>query len=120
MTDEDPWRATIQMLRRDYPFARHTNAGRMFSTERRMKAERELGLPVARRSGFAISVASSRDTSELEKVVWDGFHKANCHDLAKSYPEMWAMLSSSAPAPSPGPDGAAIRVWPGRRPKVVS
>ncbi len=47
-------------LNERYPLVLHTEAGRSFSAARRMKAEKEIGLPVNLRSGFAVSVKPER------------------------------------------------------------
>ena len=82
----------IRSLEEKYPFVLHTNAGRLFSTVRRMKAERELGLPVARRSGFAISVKDSKPANELHETAWESFYSRLCKDLQERYPDLHDQL----------------------------
>jgi len=74
----------IRSLEEKYPIVPHTNAGRLFSTVRRMKAERELGLPVARRTGFAISVKDGKPANELNESAWESFYSRLCKRLAFS------------------------------------
>ena len=82
----------IRSLEEKYPIVPHTNAGRLFSTVRRMKAERELGLPVARRSGFAISVKDSKPANELNESAWESFYSRLCKDLKERYPDLHNQL----------------------------
>ena len=82
----------IRSLEEKYPIVPHTNAGRLFSTVRRMKAERELGLPVARRSGFAISVKDRKPANELNESAWESFYSRLCKDLKERYPDLHDQL----------------------------
>ena len=44
----------LRTLDEKYPLVPYTHAGRLFSTVRRMKAEKEMGIPIEHRTGFAI------------------------------------------------------------------
>ena len=46
----------MRSLDQDCPLIPHTNAGRLFSAVRRMSAEKRLGIPIACRTAFVISV----------------------------------------------------------------
>jgi len=50
----------LEKLAKEYPLVLHTDAGRTFSTVRRMKAERKMGVPIFLRAGFAISTKLER------------------------------------------------------------
>ncbi len=54
MPAHDPWRATMETLDWNCPFIPHTDADRLFSTVRRMKAERALGPKQGPNSNIAI------------------------------------------------------------------
>ncbi len=62
-------------LNKEYPLVRHTNAGRLFSTVRRMKAEKEIGIPINYRSGFAISVKTGKAADKMSEWEWGNFYK---------------------------------------------
>ena len=67
-------------------------AGRLSSTVRRMKAEKELGIPVHLRTGAAISVADGKPANELNDYTWERFFQRLCGELKVEYPEMYEGL----------------------------
>ena len=83
---------TLRELDQKYPLVPHTNAGRLFSTVRRMKAEKEMGLPIEHRTGFAISVKSGKAANEMTKREWQGFYHRLCDSLKRQYPELHERL----------------------------
>ena len=97
MSTPDPWLDVIEKLDREYPFIPHTHAGRLSSTVRRMKAEKELGLPIDRRSGFAISTATSHRASEMSEQEWETFYAALSKELKMVYPELYAGVFAPTP-----------------------
>jgi hypothetical protein len=82
----------IERLDRDYPLVVHTGAGRLFSTVRRMKAEQELGIPLSRRTGFAISVETGKRGNEMTQNEWNHFYADLCEELRRDYPELFQRL----------------------------
>ncbi len=82
----------LEKIIREYPFVPHTNAGRLFSTVRRMKAEKEMGIPINYRSGFAISVKTGKGANEMAKQEWENFYKDLSEQLKKDYPELYQYL----------------------------
>ena len=62
---------------------------------RRMKAERELGIPIDRRTGFAISVKDGKPASELDERSWEESFESLCQELKKFYPELYERLFGS-------------------------
>jgi len=76
-------------LNKEYPLIPHTNAGRLFSTVRRMKAEKEMGIPISFRSGFAISVKTGKSANEMTEQEWENFYKDLSEQLKKDYPELY-------------------------------
>ncbi|TWU49331.1 hypothetical protein [Rubripirellula reticaptiva] len=82
----------IRSLDQKYPIVPHTNAGRLSSTVRRMKAEKELGIPINRRIGFAVSADSGESANEMDESGWESFFKGLCDELKQRYPELHASL----------------------------
>src|SRR5680860_160147 len=82
----------IAKLNKEYPLVPHTNAGRLFSTVRRMKAEKDIGIPINYRSGFAISVKTGKGANEMTEQEWENFYKDLSEELKKDYPELYISL----------------------------
>lgn len=76
-------------LRDEYPLIPHTNAGRLSSMVRRMKAEQEMEIPINLRSGFAISTANGKHTNEMNEEEWEDFFIALSGELKRDYPEIY-------------------------------
>ena len=83
---------TLRMLDEKFPLVPHTGAGRLCSTVRRMKAEKEHGLPINRRTGFAISVKKGKAAKELNESEWEEFYSSLCAQLKRDYPELYEQL----------------------------
>jgi len=88
----DEIESIVRSLDEKYPLIPHTGRGRLFSTVRRMKAEKELGIPIARRTGFAISVNTGKPANEMEESDWEQFFSALCGQLKRDYPDMYERL----------------------------
>ena len=73
----------------------HTNAGRLYSTVRRMKAEKERGIPIERRTGFAVSVETGKAASEMADAEWESFYASLCAELRRDYPESHKLIFST-------------------------
>jgi len=82
----------LQSLERDYPLIPHTHAGRLFSVVRRMKAEKELEIPIRHRCGVAISVAKKKAANELSEEEWDEFYHSLCDELKRDYSWLYDQL----------------------------
>ena len=82
----------LRLLKEKFPLVPHTQAGRLSSTVRRMKAEKELGIPVHLRTGAAISVADGKPANELNDYTWERFFQRLCGELKVEYPEMYEGL----------------------------
>ena len=82
----------VRSLDERLPLVSHTGAGRLFSTVRRMKAGKQLGIPISRRTGFAISVEKGKPANELEAFAWEEFYVALCGQLKRDYPELYELL----------------------------
>jgi hypothetical protein len=82
----------VRSLEERFPLVPHTGAGRLFSTVRRMKAEKEMGIPVSRRTGFVISVNRGKPANELDESQWDEFFSELCGQLKRDYPELYQQV----------------------------
>jgi len=79
----------LRALREKYPLVKHTNAGRLYSTVRRMKAEKEQAIPISRGTGFALSVEDGKAANEMDESRWEEFYHALCDELKKHYPDLY-------------------------------
>ena len=84
----------LEMLDKEYPLVLHTDAGRTFSTVRRMKTEKTMGLPIHLRTGFAISVATAKAANEMTEDEWEEFYYALSERLNRDYPHLYESLFS--------------------------
>lgn len=92
MTDDDSYQELLAKLHAEYPLTIHTGAGRIYTTVRRMKAEKEWGIPIHLRSGFAISVNSGKAANNMAQEEWEKFFQALCDELHRVYPELYRGL----------------------------
>ena len=86
----------LAKLNKEYPLVPHTNAGRLFSTVRRMKAEKEMGIPINYRSGFAISVKTRKAADKMTEQEWEDFYKDLSEQLKRDYPELYQRVFQSS------------------------
>ena len=82
----------IAKLDKEYPLTPHTNAGRLYTTVRRMKAEKERGIPVDRRTGFAISTATGQAANAMIEQDWESFYGRLSEQVKADYPDLHASL----------------------------
>jgi|SRR6266849_2640812 len=82
----------IAKLDKEYPLTPHTNAGRLYTTVRRMKAEKERGIPIERRSGFAISTVTSQAANQMREQEWESFYGRLSDQLKADYPDSYVAL----------------------------
>ncbi len=94
MAKEEITKKLLANLNKKYPLVPHTGAGRLFSMVRRMKVEKELGIPIGIRSGFAISVETGKAANEMTEQEWEKFYKNLCEQLKKDYLELYNRLFS--------------------------
>ncbi len=88
--------AQLAELSKNYPLVSHTNAGRLFSSVRRMKAEKEMHIPIARRTGFVISTKSGKRANAMTEQEWEPFYDSMCTELKRDYPDLHEQLFSAA------------------------
>ena len=79
----------IKKLNKEFPLTIHTGIGRLTTTVRRMKAEKELNIPLAWRAGFAISVEFGKRGNEMNEAEWNKFYYDLCENLKRDYPFMY-------------------------------
>ena len=82
----------LNKLNKDFPTTIHTGIGALYTTVRRMKAEKELNLPIAWRIGSAISVETGKRGNEMNELEWNKFYKDLCENLKRDYPSMHKRL----------------------------
>jgi hypothetical protein len=82
----------LATLDKEYPLIMHTRAGRLYSTVRRMKAEKELNVPIERRTGFAISVKTGKAANKMSEREWETFYSDLSDELKRDYPDLYARL----------------------------
>ena len=84
----------LERLDEEYPLVLHTDAGRSFSTVRRMNAEKKMGIPIYLRTGFAISVKTGKAANEMTEDEWEEFYNALSERLNHDYPDLYKRLFS--------------------------
>ena len=82
----------LEELNKICPLVPHTRAGRLYSTVRRMKAEKELQIPIPHRTGFAISVQTGKSGREMEIEEWEKFYRDLRDELKRDYPDLYKRL----------------------------
>ena len=87
-------RAQLEKLAKENPLVLHTDASRTFSMVRRMKAEKEMGIPISLRSGFAISTKSGKAANAMSENEWEEFYTALSKNLRRDYPHLYEPLFS--------------------------
>jgi hypothetical protein len=82
----------LKNLAKENPLIPYTDASRTFSMVRRMKAEREMGVPIALRSGYAISTESGKAANEMTEAEWEEFYNALSERLKSDYPDLYERI----------------------------
>ena len=115
----------LAILERDCRLVPHTNAGRLYSSVRRMKAEKEMKIPIRLRSGFACSVRYGKAANELTEEQWEEFYASLCEQIKTDYPEMYAAFFPNGGDVPPGsqadrlsPRQSVPKKAPRRQPKA--
>jgi len=75
----------LSELDEKFPLVLHTEAGRLASMVRRMRAEKALRIPINMRSGFVISVKTGKATNEMTEQEWEKFYKDLRKKLKREY-----------------------------------
>jgi hypothetical protein len=79
----------LAKIDKEFPLVPHTGAGRLSSSVRRMKAEKEMHIPINLRSGFAISAKTGKAADKMTEQEWEAFYKDMCEQLRRDYPELY-------------------------------
>jgi hypothetical protein len=98
----------LEKLAKEYPLVLHTDAGRLFSTVRRMKAEKKMGIPIFLRTDFAISTKNGKAANAMTKDEWEEFYNALSERLRGDYPELDESLFSPNKTGKGIPDAAEL------------
>jgi CRISPR/Cas system endoribonuclease Cas6 (RAMP superfamily) len=85
----------LKELNKTFPLTRHTGVGMLCTTVRRMKAEKELNIPISWRIGSAISVETGKRGNEMNELEWNKFYTDLCENLKRDYPSMYDRLFSA-------------------------
>ncbi len=93
----DDLETLLRLLEGRYPLIPHTGSSRLYSMVRRMKAEKEAGIPIQHRSGFAIEVATRKAANEMTESEWEHFYERLREELGRKYPELYESLFSQTP-----------------------
>jgi hypothetical protein len=84
----------LEGLNKEYPLVLHTEVGRSFSAVRRMKAEKEIGIPINLRTGFAVSVKTGKAANEMTDDEWEEFYNSLSEQLKADHPDLYKRLFS--------------------------
>ncbi len=79
----------LAKLDNEYPLVPHTNESSLSSIVRRMKAEKEMDIPVNHRTGFAVSAKVGKAADKMAEQVWELFYKYVCEQLKEEYPQIF-------------------------------
>lgn len=85
-----------EKLANEYPLLPYTEASRTFSMVRRMKAEKENDIPIALRSGYAISTKTGKAANTMTEDEWEQFYSALSEQLKRDYPELYGLIFSAS------------------------
>ena len=61
---------------------------------RRMKAEKELGIPISLRSGHAVSTKNGKNANDMTEEEWEEFYNTLSKYLKDEYQDIYEMLFS--------------------------
>ena len=89
-----PLKDRLEKLAKECPLLPYTEASRTFSTVRRMKAEREMGIPVFLRTGFAISTRTGKAANTMTEDEWEQFYSALSEQLKRDHPRLYKLIFS--------------------------
>ena len=85
-------KARLAKLDKEFPLVPHTRMGQLSSAVRRMQAEKELEIPVNRRTGFAMSVRLNKAANEMTESEWKTFYGELCEELRTDDPAQYANI----------------------------
>jgi hypothetical protein len=92
--DKQTLKDQLEILDSEYPLELYTDASRTYSTVRRMKIEKKIGLPINLRSGCAISVKTGKAANTMTEEEWEKFYYDLSERLNGDYPGLYKILFS--------------------------
>ena len=92
--DKQTLKDQLEILDSEYPLELYTDASRTYSTVRRMKTEKKIGLPINLRSGCAISVETGKAANTMTEDEWEKFYYDLSERLNGDYPGLYKILFS--------------------------
>ena len=92
--DKQTLKDQLEILDSEYPLELYTDASRTYSTVRRMKIEKKIGLPINLRSGCAISVETGKAANTMTEDEWEKFYYDLSERLNGDYPGLYKILFS--------------------------
>ena len=88
----EEWLVQLKKLAKENPLVPYTDAGRTFSMVRRMKAEKKIGTPISRRSGYAVATKNGKPANVMTEDEWEEFYDALSKHLRRNYPGLYARV----------------------------
>ncbi len=82
----------LHELERRFPIQLFTGRSAAVTTVRRMKAEKEWGIPVFMRNGCAVSVEFGTNANQLQEEQWERFYGQMVDQLKRIYPEHYEQI----------------------------
>ena len=82
----------VEKILSEYVLIPHTRSSRLYSTVRRMKAEKELSVPLDCRAGYVISTKTSHRANEMDMEEWEAFYAVLSNELKTDYPDIYQKL----------------------------
>lgn len=77
------------------PVLLYTPRSSYVTTVKRMKAEKERGIPISQRSHVAISAQNGKSAADMSEVEWENFYKTLCDVVKEDYPEQYKKIFGS-------------------------
>jgi hypothetical protein len=84
----------LEGINKEYLLVLHTDVGRSFSAVRRMKAKKEIGIPINLRTGFAVSVKTGKAANEMTNDEWEELYDSISERLKGDHPDLYKSLFS--------------------------
>jgi len=92
--NETEIKKALKKLEEEFPINKN-GVGALYTTVSRMKAEKELGLPLIWRKGSAISVKTGKHGNKMNELEWNKFYYDLCENLKRDYPSLYDNIFSS-------------------------
>jgi hypothetical protein len=86
----------LEKLEKDFKIVTFTGRSCLVTSVKRMKAEKEMNIPISLRTGCPLSLKYGRPANELTEQEWEDYYGIMCEELKKLYPENYAYVFPSA------------------------